>query len=101
MKWRIDLGSEAGADIDSAAAWYEEQRKGLGRDFVQAIREAMVSLARGPLIPRLQHRTAGIRWVYPKRFPYRIIYRVETDRIVVFAVMHTARHDVGWRQRLK
>lgn len=35
MKWRVELRPEAIADLDDAAAWYEEKSAGLGRDLVQ------------------------------------------------------------------
>lgn len=99
MRWRIELRPQAIADLDDAAAWYEERSAGLGRDFVREIGAAISGLALAPLTPRLRHRSAGIRWVYPKRFPYRIIYRVEAERIVVFAILHAARRDDTWRGR--
>ena len=99
MKWRIDLRPQALAELDDAAAWYEEKRAGLGRDFVREISAAISALGLAPLTPRLRHRTAGIRWVFPRRFPYRIIYRVEAGSIVVLAILHSARGDTAWRER--
>lgn len=101
MNWRVELSLEALADIDEAASWYEEKSRRLGRDFVREVSTAISSLLLGPLTPRLRHRTAGIRWAFSKRFPYRIIYRVEADRVVVFAVLHVARSDIHWRGRVK
>lgn len=99
MKWRIELRPAAIADLDDAAAWYEERSAGFGRDFVREISVAISSLALVPLVPRLRHRSAGVRWVYSRRFPYRIIYRVEAERIVIFAILHAARSDGAWRGR--
>lgn len=99
MKWRIELRPEALADIDDAAAWYEERSEGLGRAFVAQVSAAISTLAVRPLTPRLRHRTTGVRWIWSKRFPYRIIYRVEGERIVVFAVLHAARSDTAWSER--
>lgn len=67
----------------------------MGREFVSAVLSAIAAVSLDPLTPRLRHRFAGIRWVYPKRFPYRIVYRVESDRIVVFGIVHAARRDRG------
>ena len=99
MKWRIELRPAAVADLDDAAAWYDEKSFGLGQDFVKEIMVAISSLALMPLLPRLRHRTTGIRWVYPRRFPYRIIYRVEGDKVVIFTVLHASRSDSAWRGR--
>ena len=43
----------------------------------------------------------NIRWRYPDRFPYRVIYEVaEFERtVVVVAVLHAARDDQHWKSR--
>ena len=56
---------------------------------------AISTLHVSPLTPRLRHRTAGIRWIWSRRFPYRILYRVEAERVVVLAVLHAARSDAA------
>lgn len=99
MSWRVELRPEALADLDEAAAWYEERSAGLGRELVREVSRAILSLADAPLVPRLRHRRLGVRWIFPRRFPYRIVYRVEAERVVVFAIMHAARSDVRWRGR--
>lgn len=66
---------------------------------VRDVSHAISSLADGPLALRLRHRRLGVRWVFPKRFPYRIVYRVEAERVVIFALMHAARSDGRWRTR--
>lgn len=40
-----------------------------------------------------------MRWFYPPRFPYRIVYRIEGDIIVVYAVLNAKQHDRHWRTR--
>jgi toxin ParE1/3/4 len=99
MIWGIDLRPGALADIDDAAAWYEEKREGLGRAFVAEVSAAISTLRVAPLTPRLRHRTAGIRWIWSRRFPYRILYRIEAERVVVLAILHAARGDAAWRER--
>ena len=44
----------------------------------------------------------NIRWRYPKRYPYRVIYEViEAERLVIVAaVLHAARQDSIWRGRV-
>lgn len=60
-------------------------------------------MARAVENPQLHHRLRQqpeIRRVLARRFPYRIFFIVRTDAVVVFAVLHAARHDRHWRQRL-
>jgi hypothetical protein len=59
VKWRIEPRPAAIAELDDAAAWYEERSIGLGRDFVGEVSAAVSSLGLAPLTPRLRHRTAG------------------------------------------
>jgi plasmid stabilization system protein ParE len=37
-----------------------------------------------------------VRRMIVSRFPYAVFYRVEADRIVVLAVLHTARDPESW-----
>jgi toxin ParE1/3/4 len=42
-----------------------------------------------------------IRWKYPERFPYRVIYEVSESEhaVIVAAVLHAARDEKHWRER--
>ncbi len=85
-----------------AAAWYEARQPGLGGEFVEEVIRVWHGLGENPLLNCRRHPTKDIRWRYPERFPYRIIYEVlEAERIVVVAaVLHAARHDRRWQQRV-
>jgi toxin ParE1/3/4 len=99
MKWQVELRPAAIADLDDAAVWYDERSAGLGREFVREVVAAISSLQSAPQRARLRHRTAGIRWIYPRRFPYQVIYRTEGTRVVVLAILHASRSDAAWRDR--
>ena len=99
MTYQLDIGPEALADLESAGDWYEQQRPGLGADFLRAIRQTINALPTHPLIYSVREHRRRIRWVIPPRFPYRIVYRVKGDRIAILAVVHAARQDSAWRRR--
>ena len=44
-------------------------------------------------------RNPEVRRVLTRRFPYRVFFIARTDAIVVFAVLHAARHDRVWKNR--
>ena len=44
----LRLRPEAEADLDGAFTWYEEQRAGLGRDFLLAVEAALARIERNP-----------------------------------------------------
>jgi toxin ParE1/3/4 len=100
MSFRVLLRPEAEADIGDAATWYEEQKAGLGREFVETIFHAVDALSVNPLLRSRRHRRRNIRRVFPDRFPYRIIYEVANETLLIIAALHAARHDRNWRERL-
>lgn len=101
MSWNLILRPEVESDVEDAAEWYESRNPGLGREFREEIISALEEIAENPLIHCRRHPHKNIRWRYPKRFPYRVVYVVaeEEKTVVVAAVMHAARHDRHWRQR--
>jgi mRNA-degrading endonuclease RelE of RelBE toxin-antitoxin system len=60
------------------------------------------ALESNPLLNCRQHPSKNIRWRYPKRFPYRVIYEVIEDKglVIIAAVVHAVRHDRVWRDRV-
>lgn len=102
MNWRIEFRPEVEHDMAEAIAWYESRQPGLGAQFVEEIIQVWDALAENPLLNCRRHPAKNIRWRYPDRFPYRVIYEVvETQRtVIVAAVLHAARHDHHWQKRL-
>ena len=101
MNWRVVARPQAEGDIIKTADWYDAQVAGLGDEFIDEVLAVFDSLELNPLLNCRQHPTKNIRWRYPKRFPYRIIYEViEDDRLVIIAaVIHGVRDDRVWRAR--
>ena len=97
MSYRLDIREDALADIEAAAPWYEAQQPGLGAEFVRSVRRAINTLPANPLIHRRRDQRRNVRWFYPPRFPYRIVYCVREELITVFAVIHASRHDRHWK----
>lgn len=102
MSWQVEFRPEVEQDVAEAAIWYEKKQRGLGREFVEEIIQVWNSLAENPLLDCRRHPAKNIRWRYPQRFPYRIIYEVSESeqRVVVAAVLHAARHDRHWKSRI-
>jgi plasmid stabilization system protein ParE len=102
MSWRVEFRPEVEQDVTEAAAWYEARQPGLGGEFVEEIIRVWDALAENPLLQCRRHPARNIRWRYPERFPYRVVYEVsEVEQVVVVAaVLHAARHDREWQRRL-
>ena len=73
-----------------------------GDEFRAEVLQVFDALAVNPLLSSRQHPLKHIRWRYPDRFPYRVIYEVlEAEQVVVVAaVLHAARHDRHWQSRV-
>ena len=101
MNWRVVIRPEVEQDMAEAAQWYETKQAGLGVEFVEEVLQVWDALAENPLLNARRHPHKNIRWRYPERFPYRIIYEVdELNRTVIVAsVIHAARHDCRWQSR--
>jgi plasmid stabilization system protein ParE len=94
---KVVLDPAAVAELRAAVAFYEDNRKGLGREFLANVEQALDSIARHPLLwRRLKGR---FRRCLVHRFPYGIIYAVETDVVYVAAVMHLKRKPGYWESR--
>jgi plasmid stabilization system protein ParE len=102
VNWVVEFRPEVEQDMAEAAAWYEERQAGLGREFVEEVIHVWRALSEHPLLNCRRHPKKNIRWRYPERFPYRVIYEVlEAERkVVVAAVLHAARHDRHWKRRV-
>ena len=97
MSLPVDIRPDALTDIESAAEWYESREPGLGAEYVQAMRGAIAALAERAYHHQVRNRRLRVRWLCTRRFPYRVVYCVDGERVTVLAVLHAARHDREWR----
>lgn len=93
----VRLRPEAEQDLADAAAWYEEQRPGLGQRFLDEAQVTLAAIAERPLAYQLVHRTA--RRAVLRRFPFGIFYCVEPDQAVVVGIFHGSRDPNSWKAR--
>ena len=89
MSWRVIIRPNAEADLSEARAWYESQRAGLGDELLDEVRRAVGLLADDPERRPFYHR--DFRRLLTRRYPYKLFYRVEGDRVIVFRILHARR----------
>jgi toxin ParE1/3/4 len=87
-------------DVLKAAAWYEVHARGLGEELIDEILTATRRAQENPELFRIVHRDGNVRRVLTNRFPYRIFFSVVGETLYVHAVLHGARHDRRWTERL-
>ena len=97
---RVQLADGARADVLAAARWYDEQRPGLGDEFVDAVLAAGVVIEANPLAwptwPAIQ-RDPPVRRHPMRRFP--VYFQVLPELIEVIAIGHGRRRPGHWLRR--
>lgn len=90
---------QVGRDLAAGVGYYEGQTEGLGERFLAAVDSVFVAIERYPDMFAQVH--GEVRRALVSRFPYGVFYRVESKRVVVLAVLHTARDPKLWPQSRK
>jgi plasmid stabilization system protein ParE len=85
---------EVGRDLAGAYGWYEEQRAGLGEEFLAAVDASFDAIERFPEAFRRVH--GEVRRANISRFPYAVFYRIDPRYVLVLAIIHTSRDPTLW-----
>jgi toxin ParE1/3/4 len=99
--------SPALEEIAAAAAWFDSQRRGLGREFwqtVDAILDRIERIERRPLeFGRSEFATTelNLRFAIVGKFNYVVHFLIEHDEVQIVAVVHAARRPGFWLRRTK
>jgi plasmid stabilization system protein ParE len=84
-------------DFDESFDWYGERSDSAAKRFSESVNDALIRIATHPeqfaAIDSL-HRECSL-----KRFPFRIVYRIEPEQILVVAVAHASRRPGYWKRR--
>jgi toxin ParE1/3/4 len=99
MDYPLIVAPEAEAELARARDWYEEQRPGLGREFLLSVVEAFERIQQNPRT--FAHSYKHVRQMLIKRFPYVVCYTFDESSINVLAVLHGHRDPNEWKRRLK
>ncbi len=98
-----EIHPQAEEELFYAAAWYDDQRPGLGDEFLAEITRWLVVIAEAPLTwPKWRGAPdldPPIRKVTSERFPYAIAYQAWSSRIWILAFAHTSRRPFYWAKR--
>jgi toxin ParE1/3/4 len=97
---RVIIHDEAELDITDAATAYERRQSGLGGDFLLEVEAAIVKAAENPFRFPCVRRKPEVRRALTDRFPYRVFFIRRQGEIVVFKVLHGARHDRHWKSSI-
>lgn len=98
MNYRIIVRPEAENDLKEAFFWYEDKRHGLGHDFLLQVEAELKFIERNPESCPPEYKETRKHLI--KRFPYKIIYLIEKEKIIVLAVIHGKRNPNFLRKRI-
>ncbi|MFZ2392199.1 type II toxin-antitoxin system RelE/ParE family toxin [Rhodoferax sp.] len=97
MSKPLRFHGEALEELTAGAVYYEAKSSGLGARFASEVEAATHIAAEFPEMGApFKH---GTRRVFPKKFPFSVVYRIQADEIVVLAVAPDARKPGYWRER--
>ena len=95
----ITFHSEADAEVNEAAQFYETRSPGLGSALLDEVQRSLDQMATTP--EAYQQIGRRVRRKPLWRFPYNLVYAVYPDRIRIVAFAHQKRRPFYWRKRLK
>jgi mRNA-degrading endonuclease RelE of RelBE toxin-antitoxin system len=95
--YQIEFHGEADQELKAASQYYEEKLEGLGDEFLTEIEDGLMKIHQFPLAWPIYE--GEYRRYILKRFPYGLIYRIETEKIFIIAVCHLHRKPGYWRDR--
>lgn len=93
----IEFLPGAEEDYQDALAWYHERSPSAANRFEENVADALQDIAQVPDRWPLCDKRHRLRLV--DRFPYVIVYRIVSERIVIVAVAHAKRRPRYWKGR--
>ena len=85
-------------ELEEAVAYYDTRGHDLGDEFSEEIERTVSRVLVRPMSwPPLSLRARGCR---TRRFPYRIVYQIRDQEILIVAVMNQRRRPGSWEDRI-
>lgn len=95
---QLEYLDEALEEAEAAARWYAERSGSAAAGFADEIDAAIAAIEQNPNAwPPYDH---GTRHYLLRRYPFSVVYRVESVRILIVAVAHGCRRPGYWKSRL-
>lgn len=94
---KIEFHPEAEDDLANAKQWYKQRSRLAARAFATEFAYAIRQIATSPM--RWPKTEGEPRRFVLSRFPFSIVYRLESERVYVIAIAHQRRRPGYWRNR--
>jgi plasmid stabilization system protein ParE len=86
-------------ELAEAKRFYNRQQQGLGESFQREAQNAARLILNRPLAWQIEIEPVR-RFIFD-RFPYKMLYIIRAERIVVIAVAHQHRQPDYWLERIQ
>lgn len=93
----IRIAPSAHRDLRNASRSYEDQKRGLGGDFLDEVDLIFTRVEHTPLqFPEVE---PNVRRALLRRFPFAVYFVTEAGVVEIIAVLHMRRDPEMWRTR--
>lgn len=93
----------AQAELEQATGWYENQRDGLGREFVAEVKRVLLRIANQPTFPTAPIAVVSggvVRREFVDRFPYIVVFVESAEVRRVIMIRRASSDPTRWRARV-
>jgi len=94
----FEFHPEALEEYQEAALYYARRDPELARRFIQSVEDAIRRVVDAP--ERWRIIDEDVRRCLTRVFPYGILYTIETNYVLIVAVMHCSREPGYWKSRI-
>lgn len=94
----FEFHPEALEEYKDAARYYEGCQTGLGGRYISAVEQAIRHITGKPKQSKILEQ--DVRRYLTRVFPYAILYTIESEHILIVAVMHCHREPGYWKKRV-
>jgi plasmid stabilization system protein ParE len=96
---KVILADPAKEELENGTTYYELEQKGLGEIFEEEVKTGIKLITKYPYSwPEMRE---GIKKFILHKFPYKIIYSIEKDIILVLAIAHQHQKPDYWVDRIQ
>lgn len=91
---KVVFSKLANLELEDAIAYYELELSGLGINFKKEVRKNIERIKKFPEAASIER--GEIRKSLLHKFPYKILYSIESDHIFIIAIAHQHRRPDYW-----
>jgi plasmid stabilization system protein ParE len=97
MAYKLTIHDAALVELEETLSWYNKISPELSEEIGKKIREAVYTIWSNPL--QNPKTVGGFRKLNLERFPYKLVYKVSPDEILIVAIAHHKRRPHYWKRR--